>query len=196
MSGRPKIKLYHYDTKENGYKFLGIFESQVEVFHMYYPSGGKGKLFTSNPEYRELPDGTYVTKERAGRNVIPNLVRKYTDPLNWKKDGDKVIELFNDLGEKIGEVANHRVLEALTKCSIGALKFHLVTTTNVKRASFGVPLCRFKKEESDYMNYEALKNKMDSFFKTATPEDIEEDMEYLDEIERMSSNWASGKGYI
>lgn len=178
MSGKPAIELYHYDTKENGYRYLGKFISQVEVFKMYY-DGKKGRLFNSNPEYRELPDGTYVTKERAGRNILPNLIRKYTDPLNWKKDGDKVIELFNDLGEKIGELANHRVLEALTNCSSQTLKFHLVSTSNIKRAHFGIPLCKFKEttpEAYDFTEYE--------------------DREYLDEINRMSSDWASGRGYI
>lgn len=148
MAGLPKIRLYHYDTKENGYKYLNAFESQAEVFKMYY-DGKKGRLFNTNPEYRELPDGTYVTKERTGKNILPNLIRKYTDPLNWKKDGDRVIELFNDLGEKIGELANHRVLEALTNCSLKTLKTHLVSTSNIKRAHFGIPLCKFKKEEAE-----------------------------------------------
>ena len=146
MSGKPNLELYHYDTKENRYKYLGKFTAMAEVFKMYY-DGKKGSLFNSNPEYRQLPDGTYVTKQRTGVHVLPNLIRKYEDPLNIRRKGDKIIELYNDLGEKVGELANHRVLESLTKTSMETFKRHLLATMDIKRASFGVPLCKFKVED-------------------------------------------------
>ena len=43
MAGRAKIKLHHYDSKENKYAYLGVFSSQSEVFKMYY--GGKKRKF-------------------------------------------------------------------------------------------------------------------------------------------------------
>lgn len=112
MSGRPKIPLYHYDTKENGYKYLGKFESQVEVFKMYF-GGRKGRLFSSNPDYRRMVDGTFITKERQGRN-LDRLIILHEDPNVIEREGDREIEIINSVGEVVGSCKNMRVLHTLT----------------------------------------------------------------------------------
>ena len=112
MSGKPKLRIHHYDSEENEFKYLGKFDSQTEVFNMYF-NGKKGNLFHTNPVYRRLDDGTFVTKEPIGREGLRVAIRDYEDPCVYYRKGDMEIEILNSKGEVVGTVKNRRVLQAL-----------------------------------------------------------------------------------
>lgn len=120
MSGRKALPVYHYDTEENNYAYLGMFESRAEVFKMYY-NGKKGKLFEEGYNYKKLCDGSYVTKERIGREGLRKLIRLTEDPVIMTRNDDKEIELINGAGEIVGTIRNIRVLESLTSLSRNAI---------------------------------------------------------------------------
>ena len=72
-AGRPRIKVYQYDKN---FKYLRSYESQSEIFNKYF-DGKKGELF-HNKEYRELPDGTFVSDYRIGRAGLNYWSKIYT----------------------------------------------------------------------------------------------------------------------
>ena len=98
MAVLPKQKIYQYDT--NG-KFLKTYESKSELLKSY--SMTKGNLF-GGKEYRRLPDNTYVTFKRIGRDRIVNLVRIDNCPYCHKSDPrSRTVEVYNLRNEKIAE---------------------------------------------------------------------------------------------
>lgn len=112
MGGRSKLRIHHYDSEENEFKYLGKFDSQTEVFNMYF-NGKKGNLFHDNPVYRRLDDGTFVTKEPIGREGLRIAIRDYEDPCVIERKGDLEIEVVNSKGEVVGTIKNRRVLMAI-----------------------------------------------------------------------------------
>lgn len=110
--GKPKIKQYQYSGAEENYRFLRVYESGTEVFEKYFDLK-KGSLYNTNAPYRELPDGTYISSHRIGRDGLKKAIRRYEDPTCTKRNDDKPIEIFNYFGEKVGEVSNVRVLKAV-----------------------------------------------------------------------------------
>lgn len=126
MSGRKPLPVFHYDTEENNFKYLGKFESRAEVFKMY--SGGKkGRLFEEGYEYKKLSDGTYVTKERIGREGLRKIIRLTEDPTIYKRKNDQEIEIYNYAGELVGVVANVRILESIRNSAFGTVQHSLFT---------------------------------------------------------------------
>jgi len=145
MSGKPKLPLYHYDDEANNHKYLGKFDSQTEVFLKYY-DGKKGNLFSQNPDYKRLSDGTFVTKERLGRDGLQLAIKRYEDPCVVKRNDDKPIEILNSLGEVVGIVNNVRVLLELTGGTDNSVRMALFHNPT-KAQGLGTVTWRYKEEK-------------------------------------------------
>lgn len=122
--GKKTRPVYHYDTAENGHKYLGQFVSAAEVLKMYFDRK-VGALVHAGWRYRKLPDGTYVSFERIGRNGLIKATREQTDPTIIKRNGDREIELVNGKGEVVGVLANVRILESILSDEQSGIKSSL-----------------------------------------------------------------------
>lgn len=120
MSGKAPQPVYHYDTEENGFKSLGKFVSRAEVFKMYF-DGKKGRLFEDGYDYKKLPDDTYVTKYKIGREDLKKLIRVTEDPTCYYRKGDEEIEIYNYNNELVGVVKNIRILKAINSMNIDTI---------------------------------------------------------------------------
>lgn len=109
MAGRPKRRIYQYS---NDYKYMRFYETQMEVFNKYY-DGKKGDLF-QNKNYKELPDGTYVSWYKIGRVGLKYHIRRDNCPFITKNKTDRPFAAFNMDGEKVARFENIRVFKALT----------------------------------------------------------------------------------
>ena len=108
MAGRSKTPVYQYDAEG---KYLQTFETRNAVFQKYY-DGKKGDLFP-NGVYKPLPDGTYVTKERIGRDGLLKAIAIENDPLCDEKK-DVPIAFYNRTGKKIAVFSSLHVAAQLT----------------------------------------------------------------------------------
>lgn len=154
MSGKPKQKQYQYSSKEDGFKYIRSYESATEVFNKYY-NGKKGELYHNNKPYKELPDGTFIAPNRIGREGLRYCTRIFECPLVGDRKGDKVIEMYNILGEKIGEIKNRRVLEAImgNKITSNAVNISLHRNKRTTTTSIGVPSFVYKEEVMEQSYY-------------------------------------------
>lgn len=126
--GLDKQKQYQYSDAESGHKYLRSYESAKEVFEKYY-DGKSGKLYEDNKPYKELPDGTFVSNYRIGRVGLSYAIRLAEDPTLYKRNDDKKILIYNSISELVGEVANRRILEAITNTTINAINIKIVKKT-------------------------------------------------------------------
>ena len=108
MAGRPKTPVYQYDA--NG-KYLQTFESRNAVFDKYY-DGKKGNLFP-NGIYKLLPDGTYATKERLGREGLRKAKKIMEDPFCDVKPF-KPVGMYNLKNEKIAVFSSVYIASLVT----------------------------------------------------------------------------------
>ena len=120
MAGKPKLKIYQYSSE---YKYLRAFETQSEVFDKYY-EGKKGRLFT-NPDFRELPDGTFVSPYRIGRDRLRQLVIIDNDPLCQINAKDKSVAFINRKNKTIATFSSIRVAEQLTGIDYSTIQSEL-----------------------------------------------------------------------
>lgn len=114
-SGRPSKKVYVYDG-ETG-KYLRFFETQKECTDYYGLS--KGNLF-SGKDYRLMPDGNYICSYRIGRDDLFKQILIDNNKFCKKLPNDYSVEIFNIIGEKIGEFRSARELIELS--NIGEVK--------------------------------------------------------------------------
>ena len=99
-SGHEKIKMYQYDS--NG-KYMRSYESQSEVRKIYFKHiKGKRPLLHRGNKYESLPDGTFISNKRIGRNEILKLERIKNCPLCRKQIKERPFSAYNLLGNKIG----------------------------------------------------------------------------------------------
>lgn len=141
MSGRKALPVYHYDTEENNFAYLGAFASRAEVFKMYY-DGKNGKLFEEGYKYKKLVDGTYVTESRIGREGLRKEIRLTEDPVIMTRNDDKEIEIVNGAGEIVGTVNNIRILNALSNLTPNAIAGRLHKRSKPHRGTVSL---RYKK---------------------------------------------------
>lgn len=141
--GREKQKQHQYSDAESGHKYLRSYESASEVFEKYY-DGKKGELYIGNKPYKELPDGTFVSYYRIGRQGLHESIRNNTDPTIYKRNDDKPVLIYNGLGELVGEVANIRILEAITETNRNAINSTMFYTKKNK-TNFGNLRYEYKK---------------------------------------------------
>lgn len=112
-SGKPEIPVYHYGPPPL-HPFLTKFDSYTQARNYF---GLKpGSLFSTGDTFREMADGTFITKERIGRGGIIKARFIHNSVFCKKLPGDKPVEVLNALGEKIGEFRSLR--ELLSLCSI------------------------------------------------------------------------------
>lgn len=142
MSGLAKQKQYQYSDAESGHKYLRSYDSMTEVFEKYY-DGKVGRLYEDNKPYKEMPDGTFVSHYRIGREGLRRAIRLVEDPTLYKRNDDKPIYIYNSLGELVGEVANRRILEAITNTTINAINIKMVYTCETTH--FGKLRYQYKK---------------------------------------------------
>lgn len=120
MAGRPKVKIYQYDAD---FKYLGSYDTQNEVFEKYF-NGKKGRLF-HNPHYRELPDGTFVSTYRIGREGLLKWVAIQNDVLCRQREDYFPICFYNLRGEKIASFSSIRIASELTGISYSTIQVGL-----------------------------------------------------------------------
>ena len=96
MSGRPKVKVYQYN---NIGEYMREYETMSEVFNKYF-DGKKGDLFHGK-EYRELPDGTFVSYYRIGREGLRQQRRIDENKYCFDQATHKPFSIYNLKGEKI-----------------------------------------------------------------------------------------------
>ncbi len=125
MAGRAPIKVYQYDA--NG-KFMKEWACTNDVRRAYYPNvNGKMPFFpdgrgTYNAEYHELPDGSYVSKYRIGRERLLKLVKR--DRSRFCKDCAEernVVEVYNLNGTKVANFRNPYVASLLLQLASGQI---------------------------------------------------------------------------
>lgn len=141
MSGRPKLKLYHYD---NEYKYIKTFETQMQVFNEYF-DGKKGQLF-NNPDFRKLPDGTFVSPYRVGRDKLRKVIKIANDPLCAKNAKDKPIIFYNRKMEQIASFNCIRTACQLTGKSYSSIQVGLEAAWH---GSDGILIREDKQKEHD-----------------------------------------------
>lgn len=142
MSGLAKQKQYQYSDAESGHKYLRSYDSMREVFIKYYDCK-IGRLYTDNKPYKELPDGTFVSDNRIGREGLRRAIRIAEDPTIYKRNDDKPVCIYNAIGELVGEVANRRILEAITNTTIASISAKIVN--DKKNPNFGTLRYQYKK---------------------------------------------------
>lgn len=119
-AGHEKIKLYHYDN--NG-KFLKEFESISDLRKKYFNKElGKRPLCRSKRwelfNYDVLPDNTYYSNYRIGREKLLKLERVVNSPYCFNQATDKIeVEMYNLLNEKIALFKNIHIASLVTKLS-------------------------------------------------------------------------------
>ena len=100
--GREKKPIYQYS--EDG-KFLQEYESITQLREKYKIT--KGNMFGQGEyerNYRKLPDGTYISTERLGRDGVKKIVRiDSCEFCTTKYKTSKIVEVYNLLGEKLAE---------------------------------------------------------------------------------------------
>lgn len=118
MSGRAKQPTYQYSAEG---KFLKKWECQADV-RAYYFKGDVGKrpfYFNNKTQkydanYQKLPDGTYISNYRIGRNNLLKQLR--VDNCKFCKHNirERGIEVFNLLNEKVAEFSSLKTANLLT----------------------------------------------------------------------------------
>lgn len=121
---RAKIKQYQYSSIDDGCKYLRTYESITEIHKEYY-DGRKYPLYQLNDFYHELPNGTYISDFRIGRDRLIKEIRRTNDPTCYKRSDDKVIKIYNSMGEFVGYVKNKRIAEAFINTKLGTLNNRL-----------------------------------------------------------------------
>lgn len=96
MAGRPKVKIYQYSAD---HLYMRSYATQSEIFDKYY-DGKKGELFR-NKEYKELPDGTFISWYRIGRRELRRQIRIDNDIYCKHYKDDRPFSVYNILDEKI-----------------------------------------------------------------------------------------------
>jgi hypothetical protein len=116
--GKNPIRLFHYD--EN-FKFIKKYESCNEFRKEYFPNDiGTRPLFPKGSKrtkykYQKLPDGTYISTYRIGREKIIHLERIINSPFCFTKStNSKMIGIYNLLDEEIAVVKDIHVASLLT----------------------------------------------------------------------------------
>ena len=123
MAGRQPIPVYQY-TAEG--KYMTEWACMADVRRHYYnKQEGKKPFFQDakggyTAKYNELPDGTYRTKSRIGREGLLKL-------LKWDKgicckdcaEEKKVVEIYNLKGKKVANFRNPYVASQLLQISAG-----------------------------------------------------------------------------
>lgn len=118
MSGRAKQPTYQYSAEG---KFLKKWESQADVRAYYFKSDTSKRPFyynskegKYNAQYQQLPDGTYISNYKIGRDNLLKQLR-VDNCIFCKHDvREKVIEVFNLLNEKVAEFSSLKVANLLT----------------------------------------------------------------------------------
>jgi hypothetical protein len=116
--GKNPIRLFHYD--EN-FKFIKKYESCNEFRKEYFPNDiGTRPLFPKGSKrtkykYQKLPDGTYISTYRIGREKIIHLERIINSPFCFTKStNSKMIGIYNLLDEEIAVVKDIHIASLLT----------------------------------------------------------------------------------
>lgn len=109
QGGKPDVPIHVYDSD---YKYLYSFANQTEAF-LYYGLK-KGNLFNGK-SFRLMPDGHYITKERLGRVGLARAVNIDSCKFCKTLPSDKPVEIYNRVGEKIGEFRSFRELAEITR---------------------------------------------------------------------------------
>lgn len=123
MKMRDKKKVFMYSESGN---YLRSFESLTDCCDYYGLS--KGNFFT-NKEYRLMGDGNYITKERIGRKGLMEALLIDNNKFCKKLSNDYEVEVFNILGEKIGEFRSAREFIEITKINTQTMKNYLYTSS-------------------------------------------------------------------
>lgn len=131
MAGRAPIKVYQYDA--NG-KYMKEWACTNDVRRAYYPDDkGRRPLFEESrapykgkpypkKEYHNLPDGTFVSKYRIGRDRIIQLERIANSPYCYQDNSkSKVVEVYNMEGKKIANFRNATLASMLTGIDVATI---------------------------------------------------------------------------
>lgn len=98
-SGREKVKMYQYDSKG---KYLRSYESLQEVRDEYYSlDKGKKPLLLRGYKYGVLPDDTYISNYKIGRDELLRQERVRNCPFCHKDKRSKKFSVYNLVGERI-----------------------------------------------------------------------------------------------
>ncbi len=103
-SGKPEKKIYVYDSTG---KYLYTFKNQTECTDYYGLK--KGDLF-GGKDYRLMSDGNYICSYRIGRDELKKRLIIDNNKFCKQLPKDNPVELFNILGDRIGEFRSFREL--------------------------------------------------------------------------------------
>lgn len=154
MGGKKELPVFHYESEDKGFKYLGKFASRAEVFKMYF-DGKYGRLFEEGWDYKRLPDGSYVTRDKVGKEGLRHLIRITEDPTIYKRRDDKLIEITNHIGEVVGTVSNIRVLESIVNSDMSTIRASIrASAKEYSRryklySSWGNLIYKFKRNDND-----------------------------------------------
>jgi len=133
MSGRPKQKCYQYDSSG---KFIKVYDSNAEVLGKYFSHiKGKRPLFISytkekiyRKDYIVLPDNTFLTKARIGREGIRDIKKRIGNP--FLKPSNTVIDVYNLDNELVASFNGLNIASNLCNIPKGTIYSQLTKSVN------------------------------------------------------------------
>lgn len=127
--GRKPTPIYLYDQE---CKLVLTFATKIECEKYFGLT--KGNLFTGNDSFREMDCGWYISNKKMTANELKEAIFFHNSKFCKKISTDKPIEIYNALGEKIGEFRSFRELTEIGKIPYGTLYHSYITdTTKTKR---------------------------------------------------------------
>jgi len=122
-SGREKTKMYQYNS--NG-KYLRSYESQSEVRQKYFSKDiGKRPLLLEGYRYGLLPDNTYISNYRIGRDKLLKQEKIRNCPFCHKDKRSRKFSVYNLIGEKIAEFSSQLVATKLLNIPQTTISYRL-----------------------------------------------------------------------
>lgn len=118
MAGRPEKPAYQY-TAEG--KFVKKWNNHSEMRKHYFSDEvGKRPFYYNNRtgkydgSYSCLPDGTYISHYRIGRDKLMEQVKIDKCTFCRHNSKEKALEVFNLIGEKMAEFSSVKVAHLMT----------------------------------------------------------------------------------
>ena len=124
MSGRPKQKVYQYDSKG---KYIKTWESRRSVVRAYYPNDkGVRPLLARNSTELLKKDDTVISLSKIGRTGTLEFLKRKNNPYVDRPAGGgaisgKELEIYNLDNEKIAAFKDWDIAAKIMKMDKGIL---------------------------------------------------------------------------
>tara|TARA_R110000744_G_scaffold344063_3_gene449310 strand:+ start:92 stop:529 length:438 start_codon:yes stop_codon:yes gene_type:complete len=124
MSGRPKQKVYQYDSKG---KYIKTWDCKRDVIREYYPNDkGLRPLLSRNPTETLKRDSTVISLSKIGRIGTLEFLKRKNNPYVDRSAGggavsDKGVEVYNLDNDMIASFKDWDIASKMMKIGKGSL---------------------------------------------------------------------------